>query len=199
VHPDIILIRGKQLSAWEGWAIDVAEATKREVHLLPQRIDQLLELANEDRIIVAFDLSQGRRVVGSIALWHLVESDDQSWGEMGSVFLLPEYRHSVSGLSVADRLYEELLLAFPHVNVLATTTNRAAVRAGERAGLRHVGFEALPEAVRHATCICPASKTGVSDNRSCPLANRTCLVRVSRETHSRMGSPEPLPIPSWAR
>lgn len=199
VQPDIILVRGHHLKTWNGWAEEVAQTTLREAHLLPQRADHLVALAQEERIIVAFDLTRDHKVVGCIALWHLTESEGQTWGEMGSVFVHPEYRHSTSGLELADQLYLELLNAFPHVNILATTTNRAAIRAGERTGLKHVGFDALPGCVREATCICPASKTGTLDNRSCPLANAACLVRVSGQTHERMGSPTLLPLPSWAR
>ncbi|MSR85754.1 hypothetical protein EXS71_04980 [Candidatus Uhrbacteria bacterium] len=52
------------------------------------------------------------------------------WFELGTVVVIDEYCHKANpSLFIADELYRRMLAAFPHVNILATTTNEKALKS----------------------------------------------------------------------
>jgi len=181
------------------WANRIADITAREEHLLSQTPENIKRAAVEDRFLVAADFNyQGSSVaiIGFCALWPLGHDDqNQPWYEFGSVWVHPEYRWQQSGIPISDTLYVKMLDSHAAWNILATTTNHHAVGVGRRVGLRHVGYDALPPDVRHATCCCPKEKIGTADPKNCSLRGTKCFVRVPIPTHERMGLPTILPFP----
>ena len=176
------------------WAETLARNIQAEPHLLPQHPATLRNAAENRRLLVAYS-KEDDVLIGCAALWPLGESDEGIWLEFGTVFLIKPYRYRQSGVAVADEIYRRALKAFSSTNILATTANRAAVRAGERAGLIRVRYADLPLNILRATCVCPASKTGCANPLFCPLADATCFVRVTPETYERLGRPQSPPFP----
>ena len=113
----------------------IAAVTKREPHLLEQSLKALHEVALAGRLLAAFDEDANDRFVGCIMLWELgLPSCRENWYELGTIYIEPEYRYPQIGFSIADMLYRELLDSFQHLNIIATTTNPNAIKAGYRAG-----------------------------------------------------------------
>ena len=195
---DIRYLRGPEMDAYvPSWADEVEKITNHEPHLLPHQAEILRAANATGRVIIAIDLEAHARIVGCIVLWPLYINirDEAEWNELGTVFVIPEYRYSANrDLKIADTLYRRMLKAFPHEQILATTTNPSALKSGERAGLKHPGFRVLPDEVRDATCVCPKEKTGVDNPRDCPLRDTRCFVRVSPETWQRLGQPDLIPF-----
>ena len=193
---DIRYLQGRELDSLARWAEDVAEISRHQPHLLPQKPEALRGANEAGRVVIAIDAAANSQVVGCIVLWELdVTSHGASWFELGTVVVVDGYRHRDNPtLFIADALYAQMLGAFPGVNILATTTNESALKSGERAGLKHPGFRVLPPDVQAGTCICPHSKTGVDDPRLCPLRDQSCFMRVSEETWQRLGHPPHIPF-----
>ncbi len=201
MNPQTMLARGKirytffpteQLGPF--WAETLARNIQNEPHLLPHNPATLRDAASGKRLIVVYD-KENDLLVGCAAMWPLGESDEGIWFRFGTMFVIEPYRYRCSGMKIADEMYRRMLNMFSQANVLATTTNRVAVHAGLRAGLVRVRYEDLPCNIRRATCVCPASKTGIANPLYCPLVDTTCFVHVSRETYERLGRPESPPFP----
>lgn len=163
------------------------DSIRHEPHLLPQDADELRQQFLSGLSVLAID--EECQLVGHVTLWRL--TDDPLVYEMGTSWVLPETR----GRGVGIALYRELLRAHATKNILATTTNEVAVKTGIRVGLQIVKRSDLPKVVQTACCICPAKKTGTSDNRFCQLAwgekqrlshLSPCLVRVTKQTAARL-------------
>ena len=170
-----------------GWASKVAAATKHELHLLPQLLANLKAAGHEDRLVVAADENQENMFVGSIALWPLgVATDSIQWFELGTVFVVPNYRFPNSGLDIADELHRRIMTLANGHNIMATTTNPSERKSWQRVGFVTVPFNRLPPEVLPATCICPKSKTGVNNPLNCPFRGNHCTVALAPDTLSRL-------------
>lgn len=174
-------------SCFEQTVAHIAEVTRREPHLLEQDRQILREVAEAGRLIVAVDHDRSDRFVGCIMLWELKHPVlDQSWYELGTIYVEPEYRYPQTGCSVADLLYRKLLDSFKHLHILATTTNPNAMKAGRRANLQMINFCDLPGWVHQATCVCSATKRRTDRPGQCLLKDETCRVRLAKETWQRL-------------
>jgi hypothetical protein len=166
----------------------IAELTRREPHLLEQTCENLLEVAQTGRLLIALDQDADNRFVGCIMLWELRHPifGQLEWYELGTIYVEPEYRYSQTGFSVADMLYRKLLDSFPDLWILGTTTNPSAIKAGHRVGLCSLKFAVLGRRVQEATCVCSASKRGTSEPGECLLRDKQCHVRISAQTFERI-------------
>lgn len=191
---NIDYIVGKEVNQFADWAETVAQITREEEHLLPQNPGSLRAAAEEGHVLLVVDRDAENRVVGCGVLWPLVVSSIDPWYELGTIFVIREYRYGSIGQPISDGIYRRIFETFPELNILATTTNEAAKHAGQRNGMIRIRFSVLYEKVRVATCVCPIMKTGVRDNRFCRFRDNACNVRLSKETWKRMGSPEPQPL-----
>lgn len=174
-------------SCFEQTVAHIAEVTRREHHLLEQDLQVLYKVATAGRLIVAVDHDQNDCFVGCIMLWELKHPVlNQSWYELGTIYVEPEYRFPQTGCSVADLLYRKLLDSFAHLDILATTTNPNAIKAGYRADLKMIRFNDLPDWVHQATCVCSATKRRTAQPGVCLLKDETCRVRLAVETWLRL-------------
>jgi len=179
IRIDFLRVGSSRLNETIGY---IAEITRREPHLLEQSRGALLEVAQAGRLLIACDQDADDCFVGCIMLWELEHPyGDESWYELGTIYVELEYRYPQIGFSVADMLYHKLLDSFQDLNVLGTTTNPNAIKAGERAGLKMSYFHDLPGWVENATCVCPPEKRQPSQLRTCSLKDRTCRVRLSEK------------------
>jgi len=76
--------------------------------------------------------------------------------------------------------------SFAHLNILATTTNPNAIKAGHRADLEMIRFDDLPGWVHQATCVCSATKRQTDQPGVCLIKDETCRVRLAVETWQRI-------------
>lgn len=160
--------------------------------LLPKTVEDLLGFWNAGLSAIAV---RDGRVIGHAAIEPLCDG----WFELGAVWVDPSVRgaegkHSHVGL----RLYRALLAAHREKNILATTINPAAMTVGWRVGMVPILYEQLPQEVWAATCCCPAGKTGVPRSENvphCALKQKICFVRITSETWTRLGCPEPCRLP----
>ena len=174
-------------SRFEQTVAHIAQVTEREPHLLAQDPKVLRKVAVAERLFVATDHDRDNLFVGCIMLWKLPHPESGlSWYELGTIYVEPEYRYPLTGYSVADLLYRKLLDSFVHDNILATTTNPNAIKAGRRANLKMVRFSDLPGWVEQATCICSANKRQTKQAGHCLLKDETCRVRLSIRTYWRL-------------
>ncbi len=203
--PEIVYVSGHDLCTLdESWYTQVEVITRAEAHLLTKTRDDLEPTVLDNRVIIALDRSSppfsrgekrgvSNRVIGCIVLWELAEdSQGAMWYELGTFLVIPEYRFATSGLPIGDELYSRLLATHQDKNILGTTTNHKAIKTGRRHNMQMIRFGQLPDAVRIASCICPADKTGVDGPVHCRIKDQLCKVRVTRETWIRMGQPERL-------
>lgn len=200
--PGIQYISGAALKRFAWWIPQVVDATQNEQHLLTKTSAELRSVAEDGHIIIAVDTKRNHVVVGCIALWDLTENHKQRitslttnplahWRELGTLWVKPEYRfHGDRHMPLADALYRRILALNQSENILATTTNLAAVHLGMRHGMQMIPFHTLPKNIHEATCVCPMEKTGVTNNMHCPLKDKTCFVRVPFPTWRRMGKPQ---------
>ena len=167
--------------------------------LLPKTEDELRSFWDRGLSAIAVCDEQ---IVGHAAIEPLVGH----WHELGAVWVHPEFRGRSLGNGGAHphvglRLYQAILERHRSKNILATTINAAAMVVGWRVGMVPIGYDQLPREVWEATCCCPSQKTGVSREQNvphCGMRQRTCFVRVTRETWHRLDCPEPctLPVPA---
>lgn len=197
--PHIIYLSGPPLLAFDdSWYDQVEAITRAEPQLLTKTRLELEPAARAGHVLIAVDVTQNSRVVGGIVLWDLDRDQTGAmWYELGTFFVHPEYRYSHTHLPIGDTLYARLLAENRGKNILGTTGNIHAIHTGARHGMQMIRFGDLPEEVRRASCICPASKTGVADNAHCRLRDLLCRVRVSSDTWVRMGQPALIPIPAY--
>lgn len=177
------------------WAETLAKNFRNEPHLSQEHPATLRDAASHRRMLVAYD-KENDLLVGCAVMWPLGESDEGMWLKFGTMFLIEPYRFHHSEMKISDEICRRMLNAFPKENILASTTNRAAVHAGLRAGFVRIRYEDLPLNIRRATCTCPALKTGEANPLMCRLADVTCFACVSRETYERLHRPESPPFPS---
>ena len=173
MNPQTMLARGKIRYTFfpteqlgPFWAETLARNIQNEPHLLPHNPATLRDAASGKRLIVVYD-KENDLLVGCAAMWPLGESDEGIWFRFGTMFVIEPYRYRCSGMKIADEMYRRMLNMFSH----------------------------LPCNIRRATCVCPASKTGIANPLYCPLVDTTCFVHVSRETYERLGRPESPPFP----
>lgn len=187
------LSNGDLLAFDDSWYEQIETITRTEKHLLTKTREDLEPAARDGRVTIAIDSRANNRVVGCVVLWHLYEN----WYELGTFLVIPEYRFKSGtrrAMPIGDALYRRLLANNRDKNILGTTTNRSAIRTGQRHGMQMVKFDQLPSEVERATCICPASKMLSDNNATCALKNRACRVRISFPTWTRLGRPTRL---SW--
>ena len=184
------------LEIWRNLEI-VARATKEETisvsgktvsPLLPKQAHELYQFWKQGLSVLAFNADN--EVIGHAAIEPLIES--QNWYELGAVWVRRDHRgcgdhkHRHVGL----RLYNSLLSRHEDKNILATTVNPAAMVVGYRARMVALPYRALPINVWQTTCCCPSSKTGTLQNVPyCQLRERSCFVRVTKQTWERLGCP----------
>lgn len=203
--PGIEYLSGSDLLRNGWWMAQVAKATENEQHLLTKTKEDLRKVAEQHHIIIAVDTRRRHTVVGCIALWQLTERKaeelaafgllpkEELWYELGTLWVKPDYRfHGTRHMPIADALYRRCLANNQDKNILATTTNLAAIHLGMRHGMQMISFASLSKEVHCATCVCPEDKTGVKDNMRCKLKNNQCRVRVPFPTWQRMGKPNRL-------
>lgn len=200
--PGIQYISGPALKRFAWWIPQIVDATQNEQHLLAKTSLELKVAADKGHIIIAVDTRRNHIVVGCIALWDLTENHRNwisslggnvrdGWYELGTLWVKPEYRfHGDRHMPIADALYRRNLADNQSKNILATTTNLAAIHLGMRHGMQMIPFSTLPQNIHKATCVCPPEKTGVTDNMQCPLKDKMCRVRVPFPTWQRMGKPQ---------
>ncbi|NQV89444.1 MAG: hypothetical protein HQ488_03935 [Parcubacteria group bacterium] len=198
--PGIKYVSGDALLALgEDWYKQIEQITKAEPHLLTKTRLDLEPAAIDGRVTLAIDTGESDRVVGCIVLWELErDQNGHMWYELGTFVVVPDHRYGARGpkaMPIADALYRRVLHAHRTKNILGTTTNIHAIHTGQRHGMQMVSFHALPSEVHLATCICPISKTGTSNNAMCRIKDANCRVRVPHATWTRMGSPTRLPYP----
>jgi len=189
--PGIHYISGPALKHFAWWIPQVADATQHERHLLTKTPEELRIVADQQHIIIAVDTRRNHLVVGCIALWHLGRDEHQcDWFELGTLWVKPEYRfHGNRHMPIADALYRRILADNQDKNILATTTNLAAIHLGMRHGMQMIPYRALPQMTHRATCVCPFEKTKTRNNMQCPLKDKECRVRVPFPTWKRIGKP----------
>lgn len=166
--------------------------------LLPKSADELYAFWTNGLSAIAVHNGE---IVGHAA----IEPLTTGWHELGAVWVHPSMRGRGLGSSgthphVGLRLYQAILERHREKNILATTINAAAIVVGWRVGMVPIGYDQLPRNVWEATCCCPSQKTGVSREENvphCGMRQRTCFVRITRETWQRLDRPEPcaLPVP----
>lgn len=165
--------------------------------LLPKTADELFSFWEQGLSAIAL---RGDEIVGHGAIEPLTADN---WYEFGAVWVHPSVRGSVqpgngSHPHVGLRLYRAILGHHREKNILATTINGAAMTVGWRANMKPVRYNQLPQHVWEATCCCPVQKTGVPRERNvggCRMQGEMCFVRVTAETHERMGSPPLAELP----
>ncbi len=196
--PQIVYLSNSHLLAHdETWYEQVEAITRAEPQLLTKTRAELEPAAREGHVLIALDTTCDMRVVGGIVLWDLDRDERrQMWYELGTFFVHPEYRFSRTRLPIGDTLYARLLAENVGKNILGTTGNIHAIHTGARHGMQMIRFSDLPEEVRRASCICPSSKTGVTDNTHCRLRDTLCRVRISHDTWMRMGQPPRILLPA---
>ncbi|MFC1787967.1 hypothetical protein ACFLZY_02000 [Patescibacteria group bacterium] len=180
----------------QGKIQQIVQITTSEPHLLSQSTNDIAKASKDGRVIIAVDQANPTRLVGCAIVWNLTRDEHgQIWYELGTLFVIPEYRYPVLGMSVADKMYRVLLKTFAKINILATTTSARAAKVGLRNNLVHIRFDDLPQIAHTVTCCCPATKTGVTDNSLCPLKGKNCFARITHETWQRLGYPDIIPFP----
>lgn len=190
--PNIRYLSGSELEQFAWWIPQIVDATRNEQHLLAKTSNELRTVASEHHLIVAVDTRLNYLVVGCVALWHLGRDEyNRDWFELGTLWVKPEYRFSGKHrMPISDALYRRILADNQDKNILATTTNPAAIELGMRHGMQMISYASLPQNIHKATCICPREKTGTRDNvRSCRVKDIACRVRVPLATWQRMGKP----------
>lgn len=187
----IVYLSGNELLHFpDRWYQEVEAITREEPQLLTKTRKELEPAAQQGHVLIAVDVLADHRVVGGIVLWDLdVDEHNQMWYELGTFFVHPSYRFHHTHIPIGDTLYARLLNENQGKNILGTTANIHAIHTGARHGMQMIQFSDLPERIRHATCICPSSKTGAINNVHCLLRDEICRVRVSHDTWVRLGSP----------
>jgi GNAT superfamily N-acetyltransferase len=136
-------------------------------------------------------LDENENPVGYTRLQYLLTHEHPlgAWFELGSTWVAPTYR----GRGISKSMYELFLPLHREKNILATTTNLAALSVGEKMNFVKIPRKELPEPVWRASCICPIEKTGVHENTNCILAwsekrgiKEPCWFRVTQETYNRL-------------
>lgn len=164
--------------------------------LLPKTTDELLSFWDQGLSAIAL---RNDEIVGHAAIEPLVDD----WYELGAVWVHRLVRGSTTASKgqhphVGLRLYRAILERHRERNILATTINGAAMTVGWRAGMKPISYDQLPKRVWQATCCCPMQKTGVAREQNvggCRMQETTCFVRVTTETHERMGGPPLVELP----
>ena len=195
----IVYLSGSDLLAHsERWYGEVEAVTRGEVHLLQKTREDLEPAARHGLVTIAIDTAQSGRLVGCIVLWEL-ERDQMGamWYELGTFLVVSDHRFKARGphaMPIGDVLTRHILEEHADKMIMCTTTNPAAAHTFIRDGMRVVSFHALPSNVHQATCICPSSKTGATNNRFCRIKNGPCYAFTSHNTWESMGCPATLPL-----
>ncbi len=173
---------------WTEMFTVLSQKMLQEVHLLPQKPEELFHQMNTGLSVVAID---NKEIIGHATLLHLASD----WYELGSTFVDSNHR----GRHINFLMYEMLLQKHQEKNILATTTNKISVHIGEKLGFKTITRSSLPTDVFVGTCICGSKKTGSSHHPTsqCNLAWNgdewnafggwmlPCHVRVTPETIAR--------------
>ena len=192
--PGIVYLSGKDLLIHDDrWYAEVEVATQGSEHLLNKTRKELEPAARQGLVTIAFDTTQGDRLVGCIVLWELApDHAGRMWYELGTFLVVPDHRFKARGpkaMPIADELTVRLLDEHADRMIMCTTTNPGAGHTFIRDGMRAVSFHALPAAIHRETCICPIAKTGTVNNLFCRIKNGPCHAFVSHNTWERMGCP----------
>jgi len=157
--------------------------------LLPKSTDDLYGFWRQG--LSALAVKDGL-VVGHAA----IEPLTADWFELGAVWVHPSLRGKSGAVGnkphVGLRIYRAILDRHREKNILATTVNAAAMIIGWRTDMVPIAYADLPRRVWVATCCCPEDKTGLPRERNvphCPLLEKICFVRITRETWERLGRP----------
>ncbi|MBI4437819.1 hypothetical protein HY631_02610 [Candidatus Uhrbacteria bacterium] len=200
ITPNIIYHSNRALTHLpESWLDDLVRLIAQEPHLLPRTREVFESATRHGRLIVAVDAREHNRAVGCVALWELARDGlDTPWYELGTFVVDPEYRYRAQGekaMPMGDMLYRLMLERHRRLNILATATNPSEIKTGMRHEMKMLRFQMLPIKVHRASCVCPKDRTQVDNNMICPLRNKACRVRVTKETWARMGYPSTLSYP----
>ena len=133
----------------EPFFAELSEATYREPHLLGQPAENLI--AQFEAGLSALGVCEGR-LVAHTTIWPLIDHDGETWYELGTTWVHPEFR----GRNVNKALYRMFLPLHSAKNILATTTNAASLSVGQDRELHFESIprEVLPEAVWRESCCC---------------------------------------------
>lgn len=167
----------------------ISKAFDEEPHLLKVSADELVaSFSTGLSMVVMF----GDKPVGHTRLLKLTEHDSPSgeWYELGSTWVCVDFRNH----QLSAQMYQKFLPRHEDKNILATTTNGAALAVGRKLGFVEIPRRLLPENVWVASCTCSAEKTGMADNSGCLLAygeqqqcKGPCWFRVTKTTAERLG------------
>ncbi len=176
----------------DSWMDDVLCQMKTERHLLPQERSGLEQSVVSGLATIAIDTTNNK-FAGCLILWDLGNDEfGRPWFEIGSFLVMPDYRFrsgTKKAMPIGDALYRRVLNNNRDKNILGTTTNRSAVRTGQRHGMQMILFQQLPSTIEVATCICSSAKTLSDCPSECKIKDVVCRVRVSFPTWIRLGKP----------
>ena len=179
----IVVLHGEALKRRSSEWIDalVTGTIENPAGLLTKSRADIEEVVAQGRIFVAFHEETGV-FVGSAVMWELLGN----WSELGTIYVVPEWRYLVTGLPVTQYLHLLAVATFEDTGrfVIETSTVPAVVHgARTRHGMETPSFRDLPDDVHVATCCCPIDKTGTTDNvTSCRRMDNPCILMAGPRT-----------------
>jgi hypothetical protein len=165
------------------WAEVISTATKKEENLLQKNAEELTELMDQGRGIVA--VSNCDDIVGFVALWSLgIDRSGIEWNEIGTVYVMDQYRNR----GVCQQMLSHAFALWHDHMIISTSKNEKFIHASLKSMVSVTAGRSVDNVVP-LTCVC-TREDGVEDAENCPYRDAECVFLLSYSTAQRVSYQE---------